>query len=154
MALNQARRVAAAWGRKVAMSGWNPPIPAELLILAYTQETEEGQLLSDAKDSLGSLLPKILELLYKTQGDRYYMNASESHGKIFYYFAPRQPVDAFNLTLWIKGDMAYLSFGYMPYKVTGGLDLQNMKTERTSIEPDLTGMAAIRLVRNLLGKLQ
>lgn len=153
MVTAQHRRIVAAWGRQVAFSGWKPEIPTEALILAYSLDTEEGVLLSEAKDSVGALLPKLLDAIRKHMGDRYHVNASEARGRIFYFFAPRQPVDAFNLTLSVQGDMAHLSFGYIPYKLNGKLDIANMKSEKAVIEPDLAGMAMMRLVRNLLGRI-
>lgn len=149
-----ARRVAAAWGRKVAFSGWRPPIPQELLSrVAFMPDTETGQPLEDARDSIDVFLPKILDTLRKAMGERYYVNASESHGKIFYYFAPRQPIDSFNLTLWIHGPNAQVSFGYVPTRMDGSLDLANMKSVRLPAAPETAGLAVMRALRDLLSKL-
>lgn len=116
-------------------------------------DSEEGQALEDARDSIGVFLPKILDTLKKTMGERYYANASESHNKIFYYFAPRQPIDSFNITLWIHGPNAQVSFGYIPTKVNGSLDIANMKMVRLPSSPETAGLAVMRALRDLLAKL-
>jgi hypothetical protein len=98
----QKRRVAARWLRLQASAG-GQPIPADVLKFyfdgrtAYAPDTEEGAQLHEAQTSIDLFLPKIMEVLFRKQGDRYYLTASESRGRIFYYFAPRQPIDAFNL---------------------------------------------------------
>ena len=149
-----ARKIAAAWGRQVALAGWRPPIPQELLTrVAFMPDTEEGQALEDARDSVGVFLPKILDTLRKAMGERYHANASESHGKIFYYFAPQQPVDSFNLTVWIHGPNAQVSFGYVPTKIDGSLDIANMKMVRLPSSPETAGLAVMRALRDLLSKL-
>jgi hypothetical protein len=148
------RRVAAAWATKLAFSEWNPPIPQELLSrVAFMPDTEEGLALEDARDSVAVFLPKILDTLRKATGERYYANASESHGKIFYYFAPRQPIDSFNLTVWVHGPNAQVSFGYIPTRVDGSLDIANMKSVRLPSSPETAGMAVMRALRDLLSKL-
>lgn len=113
-------------------------------------DSGDGILLEDARSSVAVMLPKILRTLQQHQGDRYYMNASESHGKIFYFFSPRQPIDAFNLTLYIKNGEAMCIFGYTPYKLNGLLDFQNMKHESVSSLPEMAGLAVMRLLRDLL----
>lgn len=155
MATRQTRRVAATWARKVAFAGWSPNIPAEALTFfkeAYSVDTEDGMALSDAKDSVGVFLPKILDLLRKAQGDRYYVNASEAKGRLFYFFSPRQPVDAFNLTLGVKNGKAFLAFGYIPYKLNGMLDIPNMLSEKAVTDPEVAGLSVMRLVRSILSK--
>lgn len=116
-------------------------------------DTEEGAGLEAARDSVDVFLPKILDTLRKAMGERYYVNSSESHGKIFYYFAPRQPVDSFNLTLWVRGPNAQVSFGYVPTKVDGSIDLANMKSVRLPAAPETAGLAVMRALRDLLTKL-
>ncbi len=149
-----ARKIAAAWGRQVALSGWRPPIPQELLNrVAFMPDSDEGQALESARDSVGVFLPKVLDTLRKAMGDRYHANASESHGKIFYYFAPRDPIDSFNLTLWIHGPVAQVSIGYVPTKVDGSVDIANMKTVRLPSAPETAGLAVMRALRDLLSKL-
>jgi len=159
MALNrQARRVAARWALKQALGDWQPRIPQEAHEylaslggrLAYVPDTDATIALEDARASVGVMLPRILSTLAKHQGDRYYMNASESHGKIFYFFSPRQPIDAFNLTLYIKGKEAVCVFGYTPYKLNGMLDFANMKSETTLSRPEMAGLGVMRILRELL----
>jgi hypothetical protein len=151
-----ARRVAARWSLEQALGDWQPPIPKEAreflqgIKVAYIPDTDSLRALDDARSSVQVMLPKILTTLTKHQGDRYYMNASESHGKIFYFFSPRQPIDAFSLTLYIKGDEAVCVFGYTPYKLNGMLDFANMKSERTLSRPEMAGLGVMRIMRELL----
>lgn len=133
------------------------PIPSEVLSffevrLAYMPNTEEGLALQEAQTSVDLFLPKILELLFRKQGDRYYLSASESRGRIFYYFAPRHPIDAFNLGVAIRNGRAHLFFGYTPAKLDGTLDLHGMIQEKTSAEPEMAGLAVMRLVRSILSQ--
>lgn len=150
------RRVAARWALKQALGDWQPAIPKEALEylqsvkLAFMPDTEEGAMLEDARASVAVMLPKLLKTLQQHQGDRYYMNASESHGKIFYFFSPRQPIDAFSLTLYIQKGEAICVFGYTPYKLDGSLDFKGMKSERTLSRPEMAGLAVMRIVRELL----
>jgi len=151
-----ARRVAARWALEQALGDWQPPIPKEArdffhgIKVAYLPNTEDLVALDDARSSVQVMLPKILITLGKHQGDRYYMNASESHGKIFYFFSPHQPVDAFNLTLYIKNGEAVCVFGYTPYRLNGMLDFANMKSEQVSAIPEMAGLAVMRILRDLL----
>jgi hypothetical protein len=149
-----ARRIAAKWALQTSMAGWRPPIPQELLArVAFSPFTDNQQALEDARDSVGIFIPKILDTLRKAMGERYYVNASESHGRIFYYFAPRDPIDSFNLTLWIHGPNAQVSFGYVPTKLDGSLDIANMESVRLPAEPEVAGLAVMRALRDLLAKL-
>lgn len=150
------RKVAARWALKQAFAEWNPPIPQEALDyfkVAYIPNTPELRILDEARESIAVFLPKILDMLKRQQGDRYFMNSSESHGKIFYFFQPRQPIDAFNLTLWIDGDKANVVFGYTPRKLDGSLDFKGMVQERGSGMPEIVGMTLMRLVRSVLSKI-
>jgi len=151
------RRVAAAWAFKKASEGGSP-IPKEVLQFffegrtAYALDSEDGFELQEAQESVNLFLPKILEQLFRHQGDRYYMTATESKGRIFYYFAPRQPLDAFNMGVSIRNGKAALFFGYTPMKVTGGIDLMHMVSERATSDTDVAGLAMMRLVRAVLAR--
>ncbi len=154
----QARKLAARWALQQALGDWQPPIPKEALDyfhgikVAYAPDAPFAEDLNTARESVAILLPNVLAALRKKMGDRYSLNAStESRGKVFYFFAPPQPVDSFNLTLSVTpAHQAILVFGYTPMKVTGGLDFANMKTKSAHSEPDMAGLALMRLVRALL----
>lgn len=157
----RARKVAARWALFEAQKGWQPTLPQEALAYrarlfarsAYLPNTPALQALDDARDSIGALLPRLLELLHKKQGDRYFMNGSESQGKIFWFFSPPQPVDAFNLTLMIRGAQAFIAFGYTPYTLDGRLDFHGMISSHVMAEPELAGLALMRLVRDVLSRI-
>jgi hypothetical protein len=152
------RRVASTWAFKKATEGGSP-IPLEVLQhffggkTAYALNSEEGFALHEAQESVNLFLPKILEMLFRKQGDRYYMTASESRGRIFYYFAPRHPLDAFNLGVSVHNGKAMLFFGYTPMKVGGGIDLQGMISEKAVADTEVAGLAVMRLVRSVLSKI-
>lgn len=154
----QARRLAARWALYEAQQSWQPVIPAEALAFfftrsAYVPNTPDLQALDVARDSIGAMLPRLLDLLRKKQGDRYFMNGSESHGKIFWFFSPPQPIDAFNLTLATREGVAFLAFGYLPYTMTGQLNFRGMISDHATSDPEMAGLALMRLVRSVLGRI-
>lgn len=154
-----ARKVAATWAFRIASEGWQPAIPdwahkwASSQIEAYAPSADFTQALDEARTSVNIMLPKLLQMLHQKQGERYYMSASESRGKVFYYFAPRHPVDSFSLMLAITpGAEASLAFGYMPTKVNGSPDFANGKQNKAKSDPELAGLQLMRLVRALLAQ--
>jgi hypothetical protein len=154
----QARKVAARWAFKQALGDWQPVIPQEALEFfltrqAYVPDTPDLQKLDDARDSVAVFLPKVIEALHKKQGEHYYMNASESQGRVFYFFSPQQPLDAFSLTLSIRNGHAFLAFGYTPYTAQGKLDFHGMVNAQAATEPELAGLSLMRLVRAVLAKI-
>lgn len=157
-AQRQARRVAARWALKQALGSWQPEIPAEALEFfftrqAYLPDTPDLQKLDEARDSVAVFLPKLIEVLHKKQGDRYYMNSSESQGRLFYFFSPQQPLDAFSLTLSVRNGHALLAFGFTPYTAQGKLDFHGMINAQAATDPELAGLSLMRLVRAVLAKI-
>ena len=155
----QAQRVASRFVHKLISSGWQPSIPKALLAAffkdrqAYVPDTKSLVSLDEARDSVGVVIPKILELLKKSQGERYYVNASESQGRIFYFMAPRQRIDAFSMTVAMQGPKAHISFGFTPYKLDRTPDFKKMITKQALAEPEVAGLAMMRLVRTVLAAL-
>jgi hypothetical protein len=157
----QARRVAARWALQQALGDWQPPIPQEALDyfhrvkVAYAPDDHFATDLSDARESVAIMLPRVMDALRKKMGDRYSLNSStEGHGKIFYFFSPPQPVDSFNLTLYVTPNhQAVMILGYTPMKLTGGFDFANMKSKSIKSTPEMAGLALMRLVRALLAEL-
>ncbi len=156
----QARRVASRFVHKLITSGWQPPIPQVFLSAflgdrqAYVPDTKSLASLDEARDSIAIFIPKILEMLRKrNQGDRYYINASESRGRIFYFMTTRDEVDSFNMTLAMQGPKAHISFGFTPYKIDGTPDFKKMITKQALAEPETAGLAMMRLIRTVLAEL-
>lgn len=148
-----ARQVAAQWIMSTLERGWQPPIPGWLLTkVGYTLDNPEGVALHEARDSVALFIPKLLSELRKKMGERYYMNSSsEGHGKVFYFFAPRHPIDSFNLIVGAeRGGTISLSFGYMPYKATGRPDFANSTEKTMRANPETAGLALMKLVRTVL----
>lgn len=136
------------------MEGWNPPIDREILgRLAFLPDTPDLQDLEVARESVDVFLPKILRVLQDRQGDRYYMNASESHGRIFYFFSPRHPIDAFSLTLSARGGRATVVFGYTPYGLDGRPNFKGMRQQSVTSDPEMAGLAVMRLIRSVVSSL-
>lgn len=155
----QAKKIASRWVHYKIAIEWQPPIPPEAILRAfgerqaYVPDTQSLISLDEARDSVGVFIPKIQELLKKKQGDRYYVNASENRGRIFYFFSPPQPIDTFNMTLAMRGNKTHLSFGYTPYKLDGSPDFKKMITKQVLTEPDVAGLAMMRLVRATLAEI-
>jgi hypothetical protein len=156
----QAQRVASRFVHKLISSGWQPSIPQAFMSIflgdrqAYVPDTKSLVSLDEARDSVGVFIPKILELLKKRNlGDRYYVNATESRGRIFYFMTTRDEVDSFNMTLAMQGPKAHISFGFTPYKLDGTPDFKKMITKQALAEPETAGLAMMRLVRIVLAEL-
>jgi hypothetical protein len=118
----------------------------------YSLDTEEGVSLHEARESITIFLPKLLSMLRSKMGERYYINSSsEGRGRVFYFFAPRQPVDAFSLVVSAeRNGTVKLSFGYMPYKATGRPDFANSVEETMKANAETAGLALMNLVRKVL----
>ena len=101
-------------------------------------------------------LPKLLSELRKKMGERYFMNSSsEGHGKVFYFFSPRHPIDSFSLIVAAdNGGNISLSFGYMPYKATGRPDFANSKEQTMRANAETAGLALMKLVRTVLNEIR
>ena len=149
-----ARRVAARWIISSLEKGWQPPIPEWLLAkgkVGYSLDTPEGIALHEARESVVLFIPKLLSMLRQKMGERYYMNSStEGHGKIFFFFAPKHPIDSFSLILATDHRGTSLSFGYLPYKVTGRPDFSNSIEKTMRANPETAGLALMKLVRDVL----
>jgi hypothetical protein len=151
------RKVASRWGYLLATRE-APTIPKWALERAFVRlaflDEEETDSLQLAKESVNILLPKFLDLLHKAQGETYYMNASGSHGRIFYYFSPKHPVDSFHLMLGSRRERVILNLSYMPHRLDGSPDFQNSVQLVQGVEdPELAGLALMRLGRQLLTRI-
>lgn len=83
------------------------------------------------------------------------MNASVARGRVFYFFAPRHPVDYFALTLYtdFRGRVK-LTFSYTPNKLNGMPDFAKSIEETATVDdPELAGLQLMRTVRAVLGKI-
>ena len=163
-----ALRIAARWGFKVAMEGYNPPIPSwvyewggrslrlayrEMRMPAIKDPLEDVETFKTARDSLEALLPNLLSLLHRTLKDQFHMNASADKNRIYYYFASKDPLENLALTLGIKGHMAYLSMLYVPMGLNGAADYKKAIEFRDLVDdPELAGLAMMRLARKVLGQ--
>lgn len=149
-----ARRVASRWAYAWAAGNYSPKIPKEYLArCAFAPSDSNFEAITNAQDSINVFLPKFIELLRKTQGDRYYVNTTEGQGRLVYFFAPRQPIDTFGLMLSVKGDKAVMTLSYMPYNLQGTYDFKKSRSEKVVSDPEMAGLAFMRLARKLLQQL-
>ena len=112
---------------------------------------DDEKIFKEARDSLEILLPKLLDLLYRTFKDRFHMNASGGKSRIFYYFATKDPLENIALTLGIKAHMPYLSMMYVPTALHGGADYKRgIEFKEVVEDPELAGLTMMRLARKLL----
>jgi hypothetical protein len=150
-----ARRVAARWGFKVAMSGWNPPIPEWVFARVSFAPAGDKEIFALAKESVNVLLPNLLTLFRKTLGDRYSMNASSRSHEIYYYFSPPQPVDSIAMHLAIRGEMTVISLSYMPYKLNGTPDFSKLvELKEVVADPEIVGLHMMSMARKLMAKIK
>lgn len=112
-------------------------------------------LFDDAKLSLEIMLPKVLQTLGKKFRDRFYMNATQQRMKLYYYFSGHPALETIALTLAIQGGHPVLWVGYIPNKLVGGADFQRGIHESVVVrDPELAGLALMRLLRKLLDRIE
>jgi hypothetical protein len=168
-----ARRVAARWGRSVAMSGENPVIPAwvfewgdALVKTAYADivyktvpempavQTDE-QIFDLARESIDILLPKFVELLHAKFREKFHANVSATRQRIFYFFAPHNPLENIAVSMMVKQAKVILSVAYVPVDLHGKADHRAMIEARELVQdPEMTGLALMRLGRKVLSRVQ
>lgn len=153
------RSVVAGWNFRVAMSGWNPPIPDWVFSrfqskLAFAPAGDKA-IFALAKESVNILLPNLLNLFRKTLGDRYSMNASLRSHEIYYFFAPPQPVDSIAMHLGIHGEMTTISLSYIPYTLMGRPDFsKTIELKEVVADPEVVGMHMMNMGRKLMSKVR
>ncbi len=176
-----ARRVAARWGLQVAMQGYNPPIPAWVfewaegtvktargvcpdikpfpcphcgkMILYPPQPLTDAETVAIARDSVAGMLPKFLDLLHHKFNERFFMNSSASSTRIHYYFATKNPLETIAVMIGIVSQKIFLSMMYAPVNLQGAVDYKGATEMRENVEdPELAGLALMRLGRNVLAR--
>lgn len=116
--------------------------------------TLEQEAFSDAKASLGVMLPKVLQTLGNKFKDKFYMRATQQKLKLYYYFSGHPALETIAFTLTMKGGKPFLWAGYIPTKLTGESDLAKAIHEQMAIrEPEMAGLALMRLLRGLLARI-
>ena len=155
-----ARKVAAQWGFRQAMAGWNPPIPSWVFSRfgfkeAFAPSDSDQETFQLAKESVNIMLPKLQDLLFRRIGDRYFMNASQRKTEVFYFFAPRAPIDTFSVHLAVRGGRVLLNIGYVPYTLdTNRPDFsKSVEVKGMATDPELAGLSLMRLCRKILSQI-
>ena len=152
------RSVVAGWNFRVAMSGWNPPIPDWVFSrfqskLAFAPGGDKA-LFKMGKDSINILLPNLINLFRKKLGDRYSMNASQRSHEIFYFFSPPQPVDSIAMHLGARGNQLSLSMTYIPYTLMGKPDFSKATELQEMVDdPEVVGLHMMSMARRLLASI-
>ena len=177
----RALRVAARWAVQSILDAGQPSIAPEVIAWVeserfftarhdYVQDltrldlvkdhtfenlrTVQEEMFEDAKDSLGVMLPKVLAALGKKFHDRFYMRATQQRFKLYYYFSGHPALETIALSLTLKNGKPLLWLGYIPQKISGGSDIAKSIHEQVVVpEPELAGLALMRLVRTLLGRI-
>jgi len=150
-----ARRVAARWNFKVAMSGWNPPIPEWVFSRVSFAPSGDRIIFALAKDSVNILLPNLLTLFRKSLGDRYSMNASSRSNEIYYFFSPPQPIDSIAMHVGVRGEMTTISMSYIPYTLMGKPDFSKTTELREIVaDPEVVGLHMMTMARKLMAKIR
>lgn len=117
--------------------------------------TLEEEAFGDAKLSIEIMLPRVLQTLGKKFRDKFYMRATQQKFKLYYYFSGHPALETIALTLTLKGGKPFVWLGYIPTKVTGGSDLASAVYEQVRVQdPEMAGLATMRLLRDLLSKVR
>jgi hypothetical protein len=176
-----ARKVAGRWGWSVAMVAPNPTIPtwvtewairvhAGNVKTAYAdkgylhdlqfQKTQpmpvvktDRQLFDEARESIAAMLPSFLALLKQKFRDTFHANASMSGTHIYYYFAPKHPLENIAVSLGAHNHRTFISVLYAPVDLHGHVDYSKAVELREDVQdPELAGLALMRLGRKVLGR--
>ena len=177
-----ARRVAARYCWSIAMAGPNPPIPAWVTAWAegveaanvktayadngYLHQVQldktipsmpavktDHQLFEEARESIAILLPNFLNLLKQKFKDKFDMNASATGTRIYYFFAPRLPLENIAVSLGVHNHRIFLSVLYAPVDLHGAVNYSKAIEAKENVEdPELAGLALMRLGRKVLGR--
>lgn len=178
-----AQSIAARWMVRTATGGVQPEVANDLVAWAeresgrhltgkdYMRELELLQLkpdktftpqttpdedaFADAKSSVTIMIPRLLAALSKKFRDKFYMRATQQRFKLYYYFSGDPALETIALTLTLKQGKPFLWLGYIPNKLTGGADFAKAIQEQVAVsDPDMAGLALMRLARSLLAKVQ
>lgn len=179
--LRLAKGVAARWTARAAAGDFQPKIAADmqawverqasrgLTAKDYMRELELLQLrpdntftpattpeedsFVDAKTSIEVMLPKLLATLGKKFRDKFYMRATQQRLKLYYYFSGHPALETVALSLTMRSGTPTLWLAYVPHKLVGGADYAKAIQDQVSVrDPEMAGLALMRLLRGLLAK--
>lgn len=116
--------------------------------------TLEEEAFGDAKLSIEIMLPKVLQTLAKKFRDKFYMRATQQRLKLYYYFSGHPALETIALTLTMKGGKPLVWLGHIPMKISGGADFAKAINEQARVQdPEMAGLACMRVLRGLLGRI-
>lgn len=145
------------WVERIARTDYHKDLELLELVKDKTFEplqTREEEIFSDAKTSIEIMLPKVIQALAKKFKDRFDMRATQQKLKLYYYFGNPYGLETVALTLTLRGGKPLLWWGYIPTKVVGGSDFSKaIYTQVRVQDPEMAGLAMMRLLRELLAKI-
>jgi hypothetical protein len=153
-----ARKVAARWSLRVAMSGWNPPIPEWVFRFgakeAFAPSPGDHDTFELARESVHLMLPTLLGLFRKRLGDRYSMNASQRGLDLFFYFTTPHPIDSIVLHLGVKNGRVQIELRYVPFRLSTSLPdfTKSVGVGEWCDDPEMVGLHVMRMARKVLDK--
>lgn len=116
-------------------------------------QTLDEETFSDAKASVEVMLSRVMQTLGKKFRDKFYMRATQQKLRLYYYFSGHPALETIALTLTLKSGKPLLWIGYIPTKISGGSDFAKAIHEQMLVrEPEMAGLALMRLLRSLLAR--
>ncbi len=149
------KSVVARWNLKVAMEGWNPPIPQWVFARVAFAPSGDKIIFTMAKDSVNTLLPNLLALFRKSLGDKYSVNVSQRGQQAYYYFTTPSPYPLESIAMYIgvSGEIPMLSMSFTPYTLEGKPDFsKTIEMKEKIADPEVVGLHMMSMARRLISK--
>lgn len=113
----------------------------------------DHQLFDEARESIAILLPNFLNLLKQKFKDKFDMNASAAGTRIFYFFSPKHPLENIAVSMGVHQHRIFMGVLYAPVDLHGSVDYSRAVEAKENVEdPELAGLALMRLGRKVLGR--
>ncbi len=113
----------------------------------------DKQLFDEARESIAILLPNFLALLKQKFKESFSMNASAAGTRIYYFFAPKHPLENIAITLGVHRGRTFLSVLYVPVDLHGHVDHKKAVEIKEDVQdPELAGLALMRVARKVLAR--
>ncbi len=157
-----ARTVAARWALEQALGDWQPEIPGWVVKwssqlfgrVAFVPEHDEDlEVFRLARESVNLLLSKLLDTFRAKFKERFYMNVSQSGNRAYYFFSGHPALETIALNVMVRGGKTTLSMVHIPHDLHGRADMTKSTHQTVVVEdPEMAGLALMRLARSLLAK--
>jgi hypothetical protein len=162
------------------MAGYNPPIPAWVFQWGeQVSKTARGEcpdirpfpcphcggmvvpppVMTDedtfrtARESVEMMLPTFQALLKKKFRDTFHLNSSAEKTRVYYFFAPNNPLENVAVQMMIKNHRPFMSVMYAPVGLRGAVDYKNAIEQKGPVEdPEMAGLQLMRLGHQVLSR--